>query len=280
MEPIPFEQEISVFPNLENPLEIKIPTFEGPLDLLLHLIRKKELDIYKVQLSELTNSYLAYLEYMDSINLDYAGEFLETAATLIWIKSKQLLPKPVVEEDVEEEDPEELLRQQLIEYQKYKQAAFILSNYDLLGRDVFTHPEIPNPVEEQKTEEEQVFAELSLYGLMEAFQRLMARPRKNVHVIEVEEYSMDDRVEELIRMFTLRSEHLFEELFSPEQQTRPMLILTFMAVLEMVKLQMVCVVQEAICETIYCRASDNFHENVAKWFGHQPPVSELELHIA
>ena len=99
----------TIFPNPENPLEIKIPLFEGPLDLLLHLIRKKEVSIAEVRLSELTASYLEYLEQLQSINLDLAGEFLEIAAMLILIKSRSLLPKSPVEiEDMEEEDPEEI----------------------------------------------------------------------------------------------------------------------------------------------------------------------------
>ena len=99
-----------LFPDLQNPLEIRMSLFEGPLDLLLHLIRKKEVSIAEVRLSELTSSYLAYLDFMQSVNLDIAGEFLEIAATLILIKSRQLLPKPVVKlEELEEENPEYVL---------------------------------------------------------------------------------------------------------------------------------------------------------------------------
>ena len=98
---------MNLFPNPENPLEIKIPLFEGPLDLLLHLIRKKEVSIAEVKLSELTSSYLSYIELMQSVNLDIAGEFLEIAATLILIKSRHLLPKPIEEmEDEDEETPD------------------------------------------------------------------------------------------------------------------------------------------------------------------------------
>ncbi|HIO62134.1 MAG TPA: segregation/condensation protein A, partial [Deltaproteobacteria bacterium] len=132
----------TIFPNPENPLEIKIPLFEGPLDLLLHLIRKKEVSITEVRLSELTASYLEYLDKLQSINLDLAGEFLEIAAMLILIKSRSLLPKsPVDIEELEEEDPEEILRRRLLEYQHYKDAAFELSSLDILGRDVFQRPE-------------------------------------------------------------------------------------------------------------------------------------------
>ena len=177
------KSDFLIFPNPQNPLEIKIPIFEGPLDLLLHLIRKKELDIYQVALSELTNSYLAYVEYMDAVDLDYAGEFLEIAATLIWIKSKHLLPKSPLEVEEDEEDPEEQLRRQLIEYQKYKQAAFLLSCCDMLGRDVFPRPEIEEEAPTEENAPPQVFEEVSLYGLMDAFRRVMERPRQTIHVI-------------------------------------------------------------------------------------------------
>ena len=188
MESNSLPQELSIFPNVENPLEVKLEVFEGPLDLLLHLIRKKELDIYKVSLASLTSSYLAYLDYMQSINLDFAGEFLEVAATLIWIKSKSLLPKPPVdqEDEEEEEDPEERLRRQLIEYQRYKQAAFMLGQRNLLGRDVFIRPDIDD--DEMLDEQDQVYAEVSLYGLMEAFRKVMQRPRIHQHVVEVDEF--------------------------------------------------------------------------------------------
>ena len=125
---------MNLFPNPENPLEIKIPLFEGPLDLLLHLIRKKEVSIAEVKLSELTSSYLSYIELMQSVNLDIAGEFLEIAATLILIKSRHLLPKPIEEmEDEDEENPEEILRMRLLEYQRFKDAAFEISSRDVPG---------------------------------------------------------------------------------------------------------------------------------------------------
>ena len=159
----------TIFPNPENPLEIKIPLFEGPLDLLLHLIRKKEVSIAEVRLSELTASYLEYLEQLQSINLDLAGEFLEIAAMLILIKSRSLLPKSPVEiEDLEEEDPEEILRRRLLEYQHYKDAAFELSSLDILGRDVFQRPENVELVADTE-EADQEYEDVSVSALLEAF---------------------------------------------------------------------------------------------------------------
>ncbi|MBF0279559.1 MAG: segregation/condensation protein A [SAR324 cluster bacterium] len=270
--------DFHVFPNLQNPLEIKIPIYEGPLDLLLHLIRKKELDIYKVELSELTNSYLAYVERMEAVNLDYAGEFLEIAATLIWIKSKSLLPKPPIEEDGDEEDPEERLRRQLIEYQKYKQAAFLLSCCDMLGRDVFLHPASDDDeLQQEDVSSKQVFEEISLYGLMDAFRRVMERPRPSIHVVESDHYRLEDRLEELIRLFRVKSHYHFEDLFFHKDQSRAMLIITFMAILEMVRLGLLRVRQANQADSVYCHASDDFHKNVAKWFEHHQPLSELNI---
>ncbi len=277
MENIDQGQDFSVFPNLNNPLEIKIPTFEGPLDLLLHLIRKKELNIYNVQLADLTSSYLAYLDFMEAINLDFAGEFLEIAATLIWIKSKHLLPKPPVEEEGEEEDPEERLRRQLIEYQKYKQAAFALSCRDLLGRDVFVRGESEDFKDTESSQPEQVFEEVSLYLLMDAFRRVMERPKIVTHVVAVEQYRIEDRIEEIIQMLHLKAKYQFEDFFPEKGYSRAMFVITFMAILEMVKLGLICARQEAALDILYCHISDDFHKNLAKWYEQQQPMTEISV---
>lgn len=276
METVAKKPDFLVFPNPDNPLEIKIPIFEGPLDLLLHLIRKKELDISQVPLSELTSSYLAYLDYLEAINLEYAGEFLETAATLIWIKSKHLLPKPSFEEEIEA-DPEEQLRRQLIEYEKYKQAAFLLSCSEMLGRDVFVRPEIEAAVEEESATPVPVFEEVSLYGLMEAFRRVMERPQKTIHIVETESYRLEDRIEAIIRKFYTKPQYEFEEFFLLEDQSRMLIIVIFMAILEMVKLGMIRVKQKSHFAPIYCYVSDEFHQNVAKWYEQHQLVKELNI---
>ncbi len=260
-----------VFPNPHNPLEIKIPTFEGPLDLLLHLIRKKELDIHKVALAELTSSYLAYLELIDSVNLDYAGEFLETAATLVWLKSKHLLPQTPLVEEGEEENPEERLRRQLIEYQTFKEAAFLLSSFDMLGRDIFIRPDQETEVVKETTETPEVFEEISLFGLMQAFRQVMERPRKNVHVIETETYRTEDRIEELIQLLHLKPRYQFEEFFA-EDYSLAMLIITFMSILEMVRLRLIQVEQSFALASIYCRTGDEFPQQVNLWYEQQQPL--------
>ena len=256
----------SIFPNPENPLEIKIPLFEGPLDLLLHLIRKKEVSIEEVRLSELTASYLEYVETMQSVNLDLAGEFLEIAAMLILIKSRHLLPKSSVDpEEVEEEDPEEILRRRLLEYQYYKDAAYELSSLDILGRDVFQRPENVELVADNE-EANPEYEDISVTALMEAFERVMKRlPKITRHVIEAESARIEDRIEELISYFGRRQHCLFEDLF---ERGKPLLwfIITFMAILEMVRLHLITIVQVDQLGAIHCTSHENFDQNIIHWF--------------
>ncbi len=256
----------SIFPNPENPLEIKIPLFEGPLDLLLHLIRIKEVSIEEVRLSELTASYLEYMETMQSVNLDLAGEFLEIAAMLILIKSRHLLPKsPVDPEEVEEEDPEEILRRRLLEYQHYKDAAYELSSLDILGRDVFQRPENVELVADNE-ESNPEYEDISVTALMEAFERVMKRlPKITRHVIETESTRIEDRIEELISYFDRRQHCLFEDLF---ESGKPLswFIITFMAILEMVRLHLIAIVQVEQLGAIHCTTHENFDQNIIHWF--------------
>ena len=133
---------LGIYPDRETPLEVKIEIFEGPLELLLHLIRKKKVSIDEVRLADLTAAYLSYIRSLQAVDLDIAGEFLEIAATLILIKSRTLLPRPPLTEEGEEvEDPEETLRRRLMEYQRFKDAAYAIGARDWLGRDVFPRGE-------------------------------------------------------------------------------------------------------------------------------------------
>ena len=266
-----------IFPNPENPLEIKIPLFEGPLDLLLHLIRKKEVSIAEVRISELTSSYLEYLEKLQSINLDLAGEFLEIAAMLILIKSRILLPKSLVDiEELEEEDPEEILRRRLLEYQHYKDAAFELSSLDILGRDVFQRPENVELIADTD-EADPEFADISVTALMEAFERVMKRiPKISRLIIETESIRIEDRIEELIEFFGKKHHCLFEELFESDQ-ARIWFIVTFMSILEMVRLQLISIVQVNQLGVIHCSTHDKFEKSSNDWY-HLQKSNENEVH--
>jgi len=258
-----------IFPNPENPLEIKIPFFEGPLDLLLHLIRKKEVSIEEVRLSELTASYLEYVEMMQSINLDLAGEFLEIAAMLILIKSRHLLPRaPEDLEEIEEEDPEEILRRRLLEYQHYKDAAFELGSLDLLGRDVFQRTENFELVGEAK-EVDLDYEDISVSALMEAFERVMKNlPKQTRHLVESETIRIEDRIEEMILSFMKKQHCLFEELFKGAK-SKLWLIITFMALLEMARMRLIKILQVDQHGAIHCTRHEKFDQNIIDWYNLQ-----------
>ena len=258
-----------IFPNPENPLEIKFPFFEGPLDLLLHLIRIKEVSIEEVRLSELTTSYLEYVEIMHSINLDLAGEFLEIAAMLILIKSRHLLPRaPEDLEEIEEEDPEEILRRRLLEYQHYKDAAFELGSLDILGRDVFQRPENVELVGDSE-EVDPEYEDISVSTLMEAFERVMKRlPKQTRHLVEAETVRIEDRIEEMILSFMKKQHCLFEELFAGDK-SKLWFIITFMALLEMARLRLITIVQVEQHGAIHCTRHENFDQNIIDWYNLQ-----------
>ena len=259
------QQPPALFPNPDNPLEVKLPVFEGPLDLLLHLIRSHEIAVAEVRLSELTASYLDYLNWMESINLDVAGEFLDIAATLILIKSRELLPKPPPEEVLAEEDPEELLRQRLLEYQSFKECAFALGDRDVLGRDVFARPEPATDSGSADPQEE--WEEVSVFNLMEAFQRAMERrPRITPHLIEPETLRLEDRIGQLVEQFRRQPRWLFEELLDLSQP-KGWGILTFLGVLEMVRIRMIRVVQVEDFSEIHCLVRKEFEAQVRVWLG-------------
>jgi len=221
-------------------LDIRLENFEGPLDLLLHLIRKNEMDICDIQIAEITGQYLAVIESMKSLNLDVAGEFVLMAATLIHIKSKMLLPAPE-EEDLEEEevDPRAELVRRLFEYQKYKQAASELDNRPLHGRDVFSRLQ-PPPVEEDEGGD---LVDVGIFDLVEAFQALLkAAPKDNVHEIGIEHVSITERINYILQEVATRNSLAFNELFN-EAPKRSEIVATFLAMLELVKMRTVRLMQ-------------------------------------
>lgn len=233
-------------------LKIELPVFEGPLDLLLHLIKKHELDIFDIPISLITDKYLAYLEWMRVLDLDIAGEFLVMAATLAHIKSRMLLPpdQAVGEEDGEEEaDPREELVRRLLEYQRYKEAADELKDRTLLFRDVFVRQG-----QGPSLEAEGPFAEVSVFKLIEALDRIMKRVQGRLgHEVVMDRVSIADRILELVEVLRTRREATFEELFD-SARTRTMIVATFLAILEMARLKMLSLYQAEDSEVIHVRS--------------------------
>lgn len=213
--------------------EIKLDIFQGPLDLLLYLIKKNEIDIYNIPIAVITEQYLEYIDVMKSLNLDVAGEYLVMASTLIHIKSKLLLP---IHDDTEdEEDPREELTRQLLEYQAYKEAALNLDTMSLLGRDVFKRE---NPLENE-TDSERFLEEMSIFELVEAFRTVISSMKSgDLMEIDVERMSLSDRINEIMERLTEEKVLTFADLLG-ELNDRMRIIYTFLAILELMKLRLI-----------------------------------------
>ena len=234
---------------------VSLPSFEGPLDLLLHLCQKHELDILEIPVGFVTEKYLEYLAVMQLMQLDVASEYLVMAATLAHIKSKMLLPAPPPgqEDDSveEEEDPRENLIRRLLEYQKYKQAAADLGARGVAGRDIFLRG---TTIEESVKTELPPLAEVPLYAIVEAFQRVLSRNHvKLSHDVVADRISISDRILELTDVIMTRRRALFEDLFLG-LTTRFDMVITFLALLEMTRLRLTMLVQTGPLAPLYVEA--------------------------
>jgi len=226
--------------------------FEGPLDLLLHLCQKHELDILDIPISFVTEKYLEYLAVMQLMDLDVAAEYLVMAATLAHIKSKMLLPAPPPgQEDeafVEEEDPREALIRRLLEYQKYKRAGEELQARGVAGRDVFTRGAA---IEEAVHSGLPPLADVPLFRLVEAFQSVLSKSKvKLAHDVVADRISITDRIHELADVLRTKRRLVFEELFDG-MTTRFDLVITFLALLEMTRLRMTRLYQTEPLSPLY-----------------------------
>ncbi|QSQ26038.1 segregation/condensation protein A [Pyxidicoccus parkwayensis] len=233
---------------------VALPNFEGPLDLLLHLIKEHRVDIFDIPLALITEKYLEHLERMREINLDIAGEFLVMASTLAHLKSRMLLPRQdaaAVQEGAEvlaavEEagDPRAELVRRLLEYQKYKDSAEHLATQDILGRDVFTRNV---PVEAVPIPEEEVgLQEFSVLKLIEALDRVLERlTPKLQHEVVREKVTLSEAMLRIAERLRPDGQVLFESLFSEQETpTRQEIVITFLAILEMTKRRLIRVVQD------------------------------------
>ena len=217
--------------------EIKLDIFQGPLDLLLYLIRKNEIDIYNIPIALVTEQYLQHVAMMRSLNLDLAGEYLVLAATLIHIKSKMLLPPEEQEgEEEEEEDPRAELVRQLLEYQSFKEAAMQLGSLEVLERDVFKGSHVGEPAE--GVEEEEI-TEVDVFALVEAFRKIVSSlGRPDLMEIDAEKISLADRINEIMDRLAVEGNLTFADLFEGDADRRRILY-TFLAILELMKLRLI-----------------------------------------
>jgi len=215
---------------------VKLPVFEGPLDLLLHLIRQSEMEITEIPIALVAEQYLQYLEWMRELNLEVAGDYLVMAATLAQIKSRMLLPPDEDEEEDEELDPRAELIARLLEYQRFKEAAEDLGRRRLLGRDVFA----VRSARPERTPEAEREIEVGLFDLIQAFQSVLeaAREADAFHEVEVETVTVRDQMLRVMEMVEQRDTIEFMELFGPLDDRPPargMLVATFLAILELAR---------------------------------------------
>jgi len=225
---------------------VRLDMFEGPLDLLLHLIRKNEINVFDIPIALITEQYLQYLKMMKELNLDIAGDYLLMASTLLQIKSKMLLPVSSEEEEEGEEDPRAELVRRLLEYQRYKEAATELERRPMKDRDFFVRS-VPEDVTEPREER----FEVNLFELLEAFRQVLARVKsESVHEVQLEPITVEEKIEQILSLLQKEKRSIaFHHLF-PETVTRPMVVVTFLAILELVKTRLVRVFQMAPFDTI------------------------------
>ncbi len=214
--------------------EVKLEIFEGPLDLLLYLIKKNEIDIYDIPIAFITEQYLNHLELMKALNLDLAGEYLVLTATLLHIKSKMLLPVQDGDEE-EESDPREELVKQLLEYQAFKEASLNLDKRFMLGRDVFKRE---YSYGEEIDMEERTFVEVGVFELVEVFRTIVSSMAdETLMEIDIERISLSDRINEIMERLGREKDMTFTDLLGAGANRRE-IIYTFLAILELMKLRL------------------------------------------
>ena len=232
------------FESSPDAYQVKLDAFEGPLDLLLHLIRKSELNIYDIPIALITEQYLGYITLMQDLNLDVAGEFLVMAATLIHIKSRTLLPRPdpTQEDGGPEEDPREALVRRLLEHQKYKAAAELLHDRETLRSAQYMRPD--ERVADAAGDEYEPELEVDLFGLLSAFKGVLERAsRRPMVILPPSQMSIEDRIKQVLGRLSETEACGFEDLFGDGDGSRPFLIVTFLALLEMIRLKLIRVFQ-------------------------------------
>ena len=226
----------------ELPYQVRIENFEGPLDLLLHLIKKNEINIYDIPIAMIAQQYLSYIEAMKDLNLTVAGEFLVMAATLLQIKSKMLLPvEESAEDDEDGPDPREELVRRLLEYKTFKEAARQLDTQERMWRDIYSRPIAPS--EDVAQSDEALLENIGLFDLVDALQEILNRnPGKKLLEIIPDNLTVRDRMNVLLEALEGQESIGFEALFEASCH-RLVIIVTFLALLELIRLRTVRVYQ-------------------------------------
>jgi segregation and condensation protein A len=237
------DERLPLLDGFHEQYSVHLDKFDGPLDLLLHLIKKNELDICDISIAVITRQYLEFIRLMKDLNLEVAGDFLVMAATLLQIKSRQLLPLDEQEEpEAEETDPRAELVRRLLEYQQYKEAGMVIGARALLGREVFARS-APEPVLAAAQNVEGPL-EVSLFELVDAFRLLLQRlPAETFHdVAPGDSLSIADCINEILSLLQEKDTVQFDDLVR-DDLTRERIIVTFLALLELCKLKLIRIFQ-------------------------------------
>lgn len=243
--------------------QVALPIFEGPLDLLLHLVKKHELDIFDIPVAFITQKYVQHLELMRSLNLEIAGEYLLMAATLAYLKSRELLPSQdpaqVDEPDEDQIDTRQELIARLLEYQKYKAAGGALSERPVLGRNVWTRGSSMDNVMPDEVVEQAPLEDVPLFALVEALAEVMAKAKLKIsHEVTVERLSIGDRMGQLAERLFAEGTFTFASCFRLEHPSHEALklhvVVTFMAVLEMTRMKIIRIAQSEDAQIHITRA--------------------------
>ena len=227
-------------------LKVKLEVFEGPLDLLLYLIKKEELDIHNIPITRITEQYLSYLELMETLDLDIAGDFIVMTATLMLIKSKMLLPPDPLEQELQEADPRSELVRRLLEYKAFKEAAESLQRFEEQRSRVFTRMDARPDIQMDDLS----FLNISIFDLMTAFSNVLKNlPAVSEHEVSKDEFSVADKIDWLTQKLFVAPRLRFSTLFK-NAKTKNEVIVTFLALLELIRQKAIVARQEMPFEDI------------------------------
>lgn len=229
--------------------KIKLELFEGPLDLLLYLVKKDHLNIYDIPISKVTEQYLQYINLMQLLDLNIAGEFLVMAATLMQIKSKMLLPaEEGMGEEEEKEDPREELVRRLLEYEKFKEIAENLRQKEADQREVFKRPK--TEIDKREAKDKEVYFEASIFDLISAFSKAIKDIPKDVfYEVVKDQFTVEAATHEILHLLLVKSEVKLSELFV-RAKNKLDIIVTFLAVLELIRMKEIVARQNELFEDI------------------------------
>lgn len=224
--------------------KVKLEIFEGPLDLLLYLIKKDEINIHDIPIAKITDQYLQYLDLMRMLDLNIAGEFLVMSATLMHIKSRLLLPPEETEVLEEEEDPRAELVKKLLEYKKFKEAAGRLQDMEARQKEVFSRPGTKEIIEDSS--EDNLYFEANIFDLLTAFSKVLKEvPKEAFYEVVKDEVTVSEKIHEIFHLLVKRPVIYFLDLFH-RAKSKMQIIATFLALLELIRMREVLVRQDKV----------------------------------